>query len=279
MPMARNLDDARDMHRAWQQAGTVAVVDAFSQWIPALAQARAMIEQGYVGRVQGGSCRFNMALFNVPDRRFPYNWFAQGGLGVSSIRNNGSHLLHYLIHLLGPVDEVIADDALILKEWVFADGGKLVPENNDCANLLLRFVSGVVLPIQVCWTAAEAEGWTVDIWGTEGRVLTRSPTFPTSQDCKLYASRTTGPRPLSGDLPEIPVDPARFADPALAIDATYPVPPAFPMALSMQAMVRAITGQGRAAPDFEQAWQVERVQEAIRLSSLERRWVSLAATA
>lgn len=33
---------------------------------------------------------------------FPCNWFSQAGLGVSSIRNNCSHLMH-LIQLLGPV--------------------------------------------------------------------------------------------------------------------------------------------------------------------------------
>lgn len=153
--MAKDINDARDMHRAWQTAGTVAVVDAFSQWIPALAKSREMLDAGYIGKPLGGSCRFNMTLFNRPDPGFPYNWFSKAGLGVSSIRNNGSHL----IHLLGPVDELVADDSLVLKEWVFANGDKLIPQNNDCANVLLRFAFGMVMPIQVCWTAAQAEGW------------------------------------------------------------------------------------------------------------------------
>ena len=47
------------------------------------------------------------------------------------------------------------------------------------------------------------------------------------------------------------------------------------MALSMQAMVAAIGGQGAASPDFADALEIERMQEAIRLSSAERRWVRL----
>jgi predicted dehydrogenase len=47
------------------------------------------------------------------------------------------------------------------------------------------------------------------------------------------------------------------------------------MALSMQAMVEAIAGRGQAVPDFAAAFKVERVQEAIRRSSAERRWVRL----
>jgi predicted dehydrogenase len=276
VPMAKNLDDARDMHGAWREAGTVAVVDAFSQWIPALAKAKQMVDAGYVGTLMGGSCRFNMALFNRPDPRFPYNWFSQGGLGVSSMRNNGSHLLHYLTYLLGPIDEVVADDSLMLKEWVFADGDKLIPENPDCANVLLRFACGIVMPIQVCWTAAQAEGWAVDVWGTEGRVLSTSPIFPTTTDCKLFAGKLVSGFEHTGSLQPVTIEEEWDRNLALSIDASYPVPPAYPMALSMNAMVAEIRGTGTAAPNFEQAWQVERVQEAIRRSSLERRWVGLA---
>jgi predicted dehydrogenase len=49
------------------------------------------------------------------------------------------------------------------------------------------------------------------------------------------------------------------------------------MALSMSAMVEAIAGRGKARPDFDQAWTVERVLEAVRRSSAERRWVELSA--
>ena len=41
-------------------------------------------------------------------------------------------------------------------------------------------------------------------------------------------------------------------------------------------MVDAIQGGGAAAPDFARALEVERIQEAIRISSAERRWVRVA---
>lgn len=269
-PMAASLSDARDMHQAWQAAGTVAVIDAFSQWIPALRHKKELLDAGFIGQPMGGSARFNMALFNQPNPQFPYNWFWEGGLGVSAMRNNGSHLLHYLWQLLGPVESVVADDSLLLREWVFPDGSKLMPQNNDCANVMLRFASGMIMPIQICWTAPVAEGWAVDVWGSKGRLLSNSPTFPTSKDCTLSAGQLGGKL----ELVEIPDRLKSAAD--VGMDATYPVPPSYPMALTMRAMVDAIHGKGKAAPDFEQAWQVERVQEAIRLSSLERRWVDIA---
>ena len=49
------------------------------------------------------------------------------------------------------------------------------------------------------------------------------------------------------------------------------------MALSMQAMVRAIRGDDTApTPDFALALEVERTLEAIRRASVERREVALA---
>jgi predicted dehydrogenase len=47
------------------------------------------------------------------------------------------------------------------------------------------------------------------------------------------------------------------------------------MALSMQRMAQAIRGEGSAAPDFAQAFTVERVLEAARRSMVERRWVRI----
>jgi predicted dehydrogenase len=281
IPMAHNLAAARDMHDAWRAVGTVAVVDAFSQWIPALRRAKELVDEGFTGRLMSGSCRFNMSLFNRPHPQFPYNWFWEAGLGVSSVRNNGSHLLHYLIHLLGPIRELVADDSLLLREWVFPDGKKLQPQNNDCANILLRFENGIVLPIQICWTAVLAEGWAVDLWGSDGRILTTSPIFPTSQDCKLFAGRMSDDPALARANALAPVEiPDRLKSASgIAIDWTVPVQPAYPMALAMRSMLDAMAGRGVAAPDFEQAWQVERVQEAIRISNLERRWVQIATIA
>jgi predicted dehydrogenase len=40
-------------------------------------------------------------------------------------------------------------------------------------------------------------------------------------------------------------------------------------------MVQAIRGEGRAHPDFDQAWRVEKLLEAVRRSAAERRWIRL----
>ncbi|EPN67238.1 hypothetical protein ALP75_201074 [Pseudomonas syringae pv. actinidiae] len=46
-------------------------------------------------------------------------------------------------------------------------------------------------------------------------------------------------------------------------------------ALEVQALILAVCGQGSRGPDFEEAWQIERLATAIRLAAQEQRWVAL----
>jgi predicted dehydrogenase len=246
---------------------SIGVVDAFSEYIPAHRQMEKMLCDGYIGRPLGGTCHLNISLFNQPDKNFPYNWFADGTAGVSAVRNNGSHALYMLTRLFGPVAELIADDIQVLNTWSFADGDIVVPETNDYANAILKFVSGLTLALQVSWSLPLHDGWQIDVYGTEGRLCVRSPTFPTARDCTLFGGK------LGSAMAEIAIADMYKSDPEIGLDWQAQIQPSFPMAISMSAMVKAIQGKGIASPNFTQAFEVERLQEAIRLSSKERRWV------
>ncbi len=270
IPFAADLDRARELYQAWQRSGSVAIVDAFSEWIPAHRLAKEMIENGDLGQLFGGTCIFNISLFNQPNPHFPYNWFWQAGLGVSAVRNLGSHALHMLVYMFGEIDELVAHDGQLLKEWRFADGNAIKPETNDFASVLLRFKSGMTLQFQVSWSATLGSGWTLEAFGSKGRFVANAPTFPTARDTTLHAGV------LGGKFERVDIPERFLRTPDIGIDAETQIQPAYPMALSMHNMVRAIQGDGTARPDFEQAWYVERVQEAVRRSATERRWVRLA---
>jgi predicted dehydrogenase len=269
-PHAPDWGSAKKIDAGWKASGAVGVVDAFSQWIPAHRQMKSLIEDGFLGAPLGGTCRFNISLFNAPSRQFPYNWFGEGGQGVSAVRNNGSHMLYMLTHLFGPIAELVADDSQILKIWDFPDGGVIHPETNDFANVILHFASGLTMTMQISWSMPLHDGWSIDVFGERGRLVAESPTFPTSRDCTLRGGQ------LGGSLDDIAIANSFKSAPGIALDWQSEPQPSFPMALSMQAMVDAIEGRGQAAPDFAQALEIERIQEAIRLSSLERRWVRIA---
>jgi predicted dehydrogenase len=148
-----------------------------------------MLDDGYLGRAFGGTCVFNMSLFNTLNPRFPYNWFAQAGQGVSAVRNLGSHALHMLTYLFGEVVELVAHDGRLLDEWRAADGQTVKAETNDFANVLLRFAGGLVIQFQVSWNAPLGSGWYLDVFGSNGRMVLEAPSFPTSRDTILRAGK------------------------------------------------------------------------------------------
>jgi predicted dehydrogenase len=271
IPFAADLEAARTLHGAWKESGRVAIVDAYSEWLPTHRLAKEMIDDGFLGQPFGGTCIFNMSLFNKPSPQFPYNWFAQGGLGVSAVRNLGSHALHMLVHLFGEIDEVVAHDSQLLGEWRFPDGNVVKAETNDFANLMLRFTNGMVMQVQISWNAPLGRGWHLEAFGSKGRMVVAAPSFPTSLDTTLHAGTLDG-----GAMEQIKIPERFLSTPNIGIDATTKIPPAYPMAVSMNAMVRAIEGKAKARPDFDQAWKVERVLEAVQRSSAERRWVGMA---
>jgi predicted dehydrogenase len=269
-PHAPDWAGAKVIDAAWQHNGSVGVVDAFSAYLPAHRQMKALLIKNFIGAPIGGSCQFSISLFNAPDKRFPYNWFADGNAGVSAVRNNGSHALYMLTHLFGPIAELVADDSQILKQWLFPDGDVVVPQTTDYANAILRFASGLTITMQISWSLPLHQGWLLDVYGEKGRLVAKSPTFPTARDCTLHGGQ------IGGALEQLAIDDTFKTAPDIALDWQAEVQPSFPMAISMQAMVAAIGGAGQPSPSFADALEIERVQEAIRLSSAERRWVKLA---
>ena len=276
-PHAPDWAGAKAIDAAWRAGGNVGVVDAFAQWLPAHRHMAALLERGFIGKPLGGTCHLNISLFNTPDKRFPYTWFGQAGQGVSAMRNNGSHALYQLLHLFGPVAELVADDRRVLDQWVFPDGDRVIPATTDYANAILRFASGLSLQLQASWSLPLHDGWLLDVYGDKGRLTASSPTFPTARDCTLRGGR------LGEAMGDIAIPESLLGEPGISLDWQAPIQPSFPMALSMQAMVRAIHGEGHGesefGPDFARALEVERIQEAIRLSSAERRWVRVAEVA
>jgi predicted dehydrogenase len=271
IPFATNIEPARELHAAWKaSASTVGVVDAFSEWIPAHRYAKELLDQDFLGQPFAGTCFFQISLFNKPIPQFPYNWFSQAGLGVSALRNLGSHALHMLSFLFGEVEELVAHDGRLLREWRFPDGNLITPQTNDFASLLLRFKSGLVMQLQVSWSATVPPGWHLEAFGSRGRLTLRAPNFPTSRETTLHSGTLDG-----GSMQPVEIPARLLRTTELSVDASAEPQPLYPMALSMNRMVQSIQGKGRAHPDFEQAWAVERALEAVKRSVEERRWVRL----
>ncbi|HMO74820.1 MAG TPA: Gfo/Idh/MocA family oxidoreductase [Sphingopyxis sp.] len=273
IPFARDLAHAREMTDAWRKAGTVAVVDAFMQAVPAIVQMKAMIEAGWIGEAFGADIAFEVPLFSAAQTNVPaYVWFADPANGASAGRNLGSHMLHLLMRVFGPVASVTADQSLALREWPL-NGEIIRPQVPDRASLLLRHASGLPTRLEANWCKIGGDGFRFSAWGSKGRIEARAPVFPMAHDTRLFG--TQDPALGSVRMEEIPVDPEHLTVPGCRAVADRPETGLLALASIFARMRDAINGGGSAAPDFAQALHVQEVVEAAAQASDERRWVDL----
>ncbi|ALC12886.1 Gfo/Idh/MocA family protein [Sphingopyxis sp. 113P3] len=275
IPFAKDMADAEAMTDVWQQTGTIALVDAFMQAVPAMVQMKAMIDAGWVGEVFGAEAAFEAPLFSAAQTNVPgYVWFADPSNGASAARNLGSHLLHLLVHFFGPVASLAADQSLALKAWPLGDG-TVHPEVPDRASLLLRHASGIPTRLEANWCKIGGDGFRFSAWGSKGRLEARAPVFPMAHDTQLFGTKDAG---LGGiALDGIPIEPEFLAVPGCRAVADRPETGLLALASIFARMRDAINGKAVAAPDFAQALHVHGAVEAAVVAAEERRWVDIAA--
>jgi len=273
IPFAKDLTDARAMTEAWRSAGTVAVVDAFMQAVPAMVQMKAMIEAGWLGEVFGADVAFEVPLFSAAQTNVPgYVWFADPANGASAGRNLGSHMLHLLVHFFGPVAAVAADQSLALKAWPL-EGETIRPEVPDRASMLLRHASGLPTRLEANWCKIGGDGFRFSVWGSKGRLEARAPVFPMAHDTRLFGTQDAALG--SATMEVIPIEREYLVVPGCRAVADRPETGLLALASIFAKMRDAIGGGGAAAPDFAQAFHVQEVVEAAVLASDERRWVDI----
>lgn len=265
---AADIAAAREMRDAARLARTVCMLDSALAVIPAHRHIARAIREGEIGSVASFSARFQIGLFNGPDPiGAHWRWFGVKRHGASAMRNLGTHSLHLLVDLFGPVEAVAAHEAYAQGEWRFPDGATQAPEVADTAQLLLRFASGTIGTLDLSWANPALVGWRLQVNGENGTLAAEAAGvwFPTSHSVRLMQGRDA--EPLCA------VELAR--DPSPELQAGAP-PQATDIARLLAGFVAAIGGdRSLAQPDFESAYHVEKVLEAARLAIADRRWVDL----
>lgn len=274
IPFADTVVHARAMLEKQQSAGLVGIVDAYSQWTPALARMKELVDEGYLGELWGFSCRFHLQLFHAEQVNvLGYSWFWEKKTGASVLRNLGSHGLNALVYLFGNVQRVTANLRRVLDTWPMPDGAILKPETHDHAIMLVQLQSGAAGTVELVWSGSNGSGFTLSAHGSKGRLEVRSPHFPDAESAKLYGTQARGYADQGSVPMELPerlmrADGVSFARNALAS-------PAFPMALAMARMCAAIRGRAQAAPDFAQATHVQEIIDAAERSATDEAWTDV----
>ncbi|HYP63501.1 MAG TPA: Gfo/Idh/MocA family oxidoreductase [Acidocella sp.] len=276
IPFAVSAEAAQGLDALRRGKGLQGAAAASVMGLPHLGFMKELIEAGEIGEVFQVHCSWQMSFFLQIQPGFPYTWFGKSGLGVSVTRNNGSHMLHALRYLFGPIDSVSANIKIQLKDWKLPDGEIQHVETDDTSHALLNFSSGAMGMFSTSWTAADSPGFFIEAFGSKGRLRLSALRYPSIDSAKLYVSRNESPHhePTGAEV----TVPERFfmADGrvvTLGQEDLYNGAQRVSLARVFESLTRAIKGKGEPLPGFARAAEIQGLVEAMYESGRCRAWV------
>jgi predicted dehydrogenase len=232
--------------------------------------ARDIVASGGIGEITG--FRGIHAEDFMSDPATPYSWRCDPAQAGGALADIGSHIISMARFLVGDIEAVCGRlDTVIAERPAGAGSTGMRPVTvDDQANFLVRFANGASGTISTSWLATGRKmQLAFELTGTRGALEFTQERF---NELKLY---TTGqPRGQEG-FKTITAGPDHPPYGAFCPAPGHQLGFNDLKVIEVKTLIDAITGNGKPFPDFREAYEVERVVDAVRLSSAESRWVSL----
>jgi predicted dehydrogenase len=268
-PLAVTAEDARELTEAAMRAGVVNLVGFNYLKNPLIRLAREIIDSGEIGEVTG--FRGIHAEDFMADPNAPFNWRCDPAQAGGALADIGSHIISLARYLVGDIVAVSGQLSTVHKQRPLPDGSGMKPVRiDDEAQFLVCFLNGATGSISTSWIASGRKmQLDFELYGTKGSLAFSQERF---NELKLYKSGgakgregytliTAGPdHPPYGAFCPAPGHQLGFND--LKV-------------IEVKALIDAVCGVAPAYPDFREAWQVEKVCEAVRQSHVEGRWIAI----
>ncbi|WP_457793150.1 Gfo/Idh/MocA family protein [Pseudomonas syringae] len=268
-PLAVSLAQADEMRRSAKAAGVVTQVGYNYQHNPMIGLAREMIEAGELGEIVSFQGEFSEDFMGSATS--PWSWRCEAAHAGGALADLGSHLLAMARYLLGDIEAVCADANTVHSQRPASPGSNEMRAIavDDQTHALLRFASGARGTFSSSWLKHGYKNHlSFEISGTQGTLTYDQERL---NELRIYRPGAPGRDGFQRLL----------AGPAQPGYAAFCPAPGHQLgynelkALEVQALILAVCGQGSRGPDFEEAWQIERLATAIRLAAQEQRWVAL----
>jgi predicted dehydrogenase len=254
-PFALNLDEARRMEEAANQANVVAMIDYEFRFLPGRAYAAELIRQNYVGEIRMADFILHAGM-RSNGQDVAWDWWSDETRGGGVLGAIGSHAIDTLWFLMGRPRRVFCDLVTFVKER----SGKPVT-SDDGYTLLIEFESGARATVQMTIVAGVNDS-RLGIHGTEGQLI-----IPNVFATELHGGKRTDRKIGPIDIPDQYRLPRE--DP--------PLRPPFRVLLNR--MVQAIDNRlPSPAPSFSDAVNSQAVIDAARLSARQGTWVEVSKT-
>lgn len=258
-PLAANMEQVRDLASLAAAKGLPTFMGLQARAAPAVAHARDLVAEGYVGRVLNVSVvSAASGIADVTDDAHAYSADRTQGNSVLSIA--GGHTLDALCHILGDFAEV---SAVVRSQYAtvrVVETGELLPKTSpDHVSVTGLLESGTVATAHIVGGVRRGPGVRIDIRGTEGdlRISSDGPHIIEMAHLRLEGARGGGGALLALEPITIP-DSYRIVSPELEAQGTV-----FHVAQLYATIARDLREGTRRAPDFALALKRHELLDAI----------------
>jgi predicted dehydrogenase len=269
-PLAPNAADAKRMVDAAERKGIKTAVGFNYLKNPMVALAREIVESGEIGEVV--SFRGIHAEDYMTDPQAPWTWRLDrtGGHGV--VADLGSHIISIARAIAGPIESLVGQIETVTKQRPMTGSGEMrAVEVDDEARALVRFASGATGSLEASWVKAGRKmTLAFEITGSKGTIEVDHERF---NELKLF---TVGGAKGREGFKTI------LAGPDHAFYREFCPAPGHQLGfndiktIEVMALIRSLAGGPKFMPDFREAWEIQRVVDAIVISANEKRWIDIA---
>lgn len=269
-PLAVTAAEARGLAARAAKTGVVTMVGFNYLKNPIQALARAIIASGEIGDIIDFRGIHAEDYMNSPQA--PMTWRCSGPRGSGVVADLGSHIVSLARYLVGPIESVCGMLDTIVKQRPVAPGARRRRRvvSDDQARFLLRFANGSGGTIEASWVSTGRKmQLAYEIAGTKGSLAF---TQERMNELQLYSA---GQKPGREGYKTIMTDPNHPPYGAFCPAPGHQLGFNDMKVIEVRDLLLAVAGKGKAWPDFREAWEIQRVIDAVIRSDAGRRWVRI----
>ena len=248
-PLAADLAGAQMILESARKSGRPTVIDFNFPELPSWQRARAILDDGAIGRLRNVVVTWNFA--NRATRLRLESWKTRGDGGGGLLGNFVSHCLYNLEWLCGPISGLTAR--------LFA-----LPDRNADSSiaLALAFASGAGGSLQVSCASLLGSGHRIELYGEDGALVLSNPAPDYFRGFKLALARR-GDDALKPIAVE-DVDGEPFSDSRIS-----------PVRRLVHRLIDACESGGFPTPGVAEGYRVQCLIDAARRAHATGRWIDI----
>jgi predicted dehydrogenase len=273
-PLSMDVAQGQRMVAAVEAAGVKTQMTFNFRYFPAIARARQLIEDGFLGRLFSFRGRYYRSSYISADK--PLSWRLKKDVsGGGALFDLGSHVLDLVQFLLGDVASVQAIlDTLIRERPVAAGASETGPVDvDDIALMHLRLADDTLGLVEISRMGTGATNdLQIEIFGDKGAIRfdAADPSW-----LEVYDVRDDG-QPLGGMRGFRKIETVQRYDGAKSPDWSMAAGFVRSHAECQYQFLKAVSDDLTPSPTLADGLHVQEIMAAAELSSAEKRWVTTA---